>query len=96
MNDSEVEQWCQANNWKEPRQLELGIWVAFPPGGVIETPLPLQIQKSKPRLLESTIDLLLLAVVTIAMATIAVIISPCFIEPIVNRRRKNYLDRSQN
>ena len=94
MSDSEVEQWCQANNWREPRQLELGIWVAFPPGGAIETPLPLQIQKSKPKLFDSIIDLLLLAVVTTTMAAIALIISPCFIEPIVNLRRRKYLDRS--
>lgn len=94
MSDSEVEQWCQANNWSEPRQIELGIWVAFPPGGVIETPLPLQIQKSKPKLLDSVIDLLLLVLVTTAVAATAIIMSPCFIKPIVNRRRKNYLDRS--
>ncbi|MCC0175398.1 hypothetical protein I4641_00185 [Waterburya agarophytonicola K14] len=91
MSDTDVERWCQANNWSEPRQLELGIWVAFPPGGVIETPLPLQVQKSKPKLIEDLLDFFLLTIVTTIVFAIAVIISPCFIEPIVSLRR-NSLD----
>ena len=89
MKDTEVERWCQVNNWTEPRQLELGIWVAFPPGGVIETPLPLQLQKSKPRPIEDILDVFLLAIVSTIVFAVAIIMSPCFIEPIVSRRRNN-------
>ncbi len=89
MSDSEAEQWCQQNNWTEPRQLELGIWVAFPPGGFIETPLPMQGQRSKAKPVEYLLEMVLVAIVSAAMIAIAVIMSPCFIEPIVNRRRTN-------
>ena len=43
MNDKQIViSWCQINNWTEPRQLENGIWVAFPPNGFIEIPIPCQ------------------------------------------------------
>lgn len=90
MNDSEAEQWCRQNNWTEPRQLELGIWVAFPPGGYIETPLPQQAQKSKVKPVEYFLDLALVVIVSATMLAIAIIMSPFFIEPIINRRRTNY------
>jgi hypothetical protein len=89
MSDNEVEKWCYDHNWTEPRLLELGIWVAFPPGGVIETPLPMQVQKPKAKSIENILDFVLLAIITTTLIAIAIIISPCFIEPIVNRRRNN-------
>ena len=87
MHDSEIEHWCQKNKWTEPRQLEVGIWVAFPPGAVMETPLPLQAQRPKIKLIDSILDIILLIAVTITMFAIAVIMSPCFIKPIINRRQ---------
>ena len=89
MRSAEVERWCQKNNWTEPRQLEIGVWVAFPPGGVMETPLPLQVQKTKGKLIESIVDTTLLILVTLSMFAIAVIMSPCFIEPLIKSRRNN-------
>ena len=89
MRSAKIERWCQKNNWTEPRQLEIGIWVAFPPGGVMETPLPLKVQKAKGKLLESIVDTILLVFVTLSMLAIAVIMSPCFIEPLINRRRNS-------
>ena len=96
MKDAEVEQWCLVNNWTEPRQLELGIWVAFPPGGVIETPLPLQIQKPKSKLIYSILDFCLLGIVGTFTFAIALIISPCFVEPIVDLRRQKYSERNSS
>ena len=96
MNDNEAEQWCRQNNWTQPRQLELGIWVAFPPGGFIETPLPLQTQKSKARPIQYILDLALVAIVTVAMLAISIIMSPCFIEPIISRRRNKCSDKLTN
>lgn len=89
MTEQEIERWCQARGWTEPRQLERGIWVAFPPGGLIETPLPSQVQKPKPSPLQDLVNFLLLAIVTIAMLIIAIIMSPLFIEPIVKRHRNH-------
>ena len=40
MSDREVLRWCIENYWTEPRKLDNGCWVAFPPGGVIETLVP--------------------------------------------------------
>ena len=51
MNDrNKITAWCQANNWTEPREIENGLWVAFPPGGVIENIIPnqsLSLEKNK-------------------------------------------------
>ena len=91
MKSSEVERWCLDNNWTEPRQLELGIWVAFPPGGVIETPLPFQVKQPKPKIIDNIVDFFLLAIATAIVFAIAIILSPCFIEPIINNRRNKYL-----
>lgn len=87
MSDAEVERWCQRHNWTEPRQLDLGIWVAFPPGGYIETPLPFQMHIHKAKPMEYFFDLALVAIVASITFAIAIIMSPCFIEPIINRRR---------
>ena len=89
MRASKVEQWCQKNNWTEPRLLDAGIWVAFPPGGVMETPLPSPIQKPKVKIIESITDTILLVLVTATMLAIAVILSPCFIEVLINRCRNS-------
>ncbi len=85
MTESEVERWCQQNNWTEPRQLQTGVWVAFPPGGVIETPIPLQVQTAKDKPIQEFFALVLLALLTLVLAAIALIMSPLFIEPMINR-----------
>lgn len=87
MTEQEIERWCQTRGWTEPRQLEIGIWVAFPPHGVIETPLPSQVQKPKANPLRDLVDFLLLGTVAIAMLIVAIIMCPLFIEPIVKRYR---------
>jgi hypothetical protein len=40
MKTQEIEKWCQKQGWTEPRQLEDGTWVAFPPCGFIENIIP--------------------------------------------------------
>ena len=42
MIEKKIIAWCRANNWTEPRQIENGLWVAFPPNGVIENIIPNQ------------------------------------------------------
>ena len=88
MRASRVERWCKKNSWTEPRRLDVGIWVAFPPGGVIETPLPLQVQKPKTKVLQSIIDTILLVLITAAMLAIVILMSPCFLQPLINRHRR--------
>ena len=90
MSDSEAMLWCQRNNWTEPRQLEIGLWVAFPPGGVIETPIPLQIQKPKNKPLQDIIDVLLLTIATLVLLEIAIIMSPCFVRAVMELTLENY------
>ena len=89
MRASQVEQWCQKNNWTEPRRLDGGIWVAFPPGGVMETPLPSPIQKPKAKIIESIVDTILLTLVTAVLFAIAVLMSPFFIKPLIARCRNS-------
>ena len=90
MSDSEAMLWCQRNNWTEPRQLEIGLWVAFPPGGVIETPIPLQIQKPKNKPFQDIIDVLLLTIATLVLLAIAIIMSPCFVRAVMELTLENY------
>jgi hypothetical protein len=40
MNSQEIDKWCQQQGWTEPRQLDDGTWVAFPPCGAIENIIP--------------------------------------------------------
>jgi hypothetical protein len=85
MFDFNPHQWCQVNQWTELRQLENGLWVAFPPGGFIETPLPNQViqgeTSGKFSLRKHQIDAVLLILSVLFVGTIAIIISPCFILP---------------
>lgn len=87
-----IQRWCQQNNWTEARQLENGIWVAFPPGGVIETPLPNQSESSQVQLsnnrIQNVLDAIFLVVIAVVVGAIALIISPCFIAPIISRYKK--------
>lgn len=80
-NKQTVVSWCQINNWTEPRQLENGIWVAFPPNGFIETPIPCQ-TFSSPKNEEFSVitflNALLLLLCAIVVAMIAVCITPYF------------------
>lgn len=74
--------WCQNNNWTEPRQLENGIWVAFPPNGVIETPIPSQTFCSPKPKKSLTVTIffsaVLLLLCAICVGMVAVCITPYF------------------
>ena len=91
------EKWCKKKGWSEPRKLENDIWVAFPPGGVIETPLPNQFSRiesqAKTNIVQVVLEttLLLLAVVVVGMITL--IVSPYFLFPII---KKHKLRQSSN
>jgi hypothetical protein len=91
MIDPKIKQWCIKNGWTEPRQLEDGLWVAFPPGGFIETPLPDHHQKklfTKVNYLENLLAASLLILATIFVSAIAILISPLFINPLVKYYRR--------
>lgn len=83
MDRQYIQEWCQQNNWTEPRLLNNETWVAFPPGGVIETPLPMEAElATEPRVnyLLNIVDGLVLITATIIVGVIALIISPLFLE----------------
>jgi len=90
MSENEARIWCQNHDWTELRRLELGIWVGFPPGGVMETPLPLQMQRLPNKPIEYIFDFTFMALVTATVFGISLIISLCFIEPIIDRCRNSY------
>ncbi|MGF1541117.1 MAG: hypothetical protein ACFCU5_11815 [Pleurocapsa sp.] len=79
--------WCQEHGWTEPRQLEDGLWVAFPPGGFIETPLPdgqnYRQLPYKNNQVQAIVDVILLSVITLITAIIALLMFPLFILPLV-------------
>ena len=79
--------WCQKNGWTEPRELENGLWVAFPPGGVIETPLPNQLESrellSKKTKIQDILDLVLLSIITLFVAAITLLTLPFFLAPFI-------------
>ena len=91
MINSNPSAWCQQHGWTEPRQLEDGLWVAFPPNGVIETPLPNQLKSrelsGKNNKIQDILDLVLLSIITGAIAAIALLTLPFFIAPLI----KHYL-----
>lgn len=94
MAKQNIHRWCQQNNWTEPRQLTNGLWVAFPPGGVIETPLPQfspLTAESTPNYLQDIIYGLVLVMAALIIGAIALIISPLFLINMVNRSRKTKL-----
>lgn len=74
--------WCQANNWTEPREIENGLWVGFPPGGVIENIIPnqsLSLEKNKIFAVTSWfLFALLLLFCTILVAFASICITPIF------------------
>ena len=89
-NQSRIARWCKQNNWTELRQLNSGDWVAFPPGGVIETPLPESIQ-SPPTANSPLTDIaygLILFIIAIALALISILISPLFWASRIRTRKK--------
>ena len=96
MTEREIISWCKSNGWTEPRQLEIGIWVAFPPGGVIETPLPSQVQKPKARILQNVVDLAIVAIATFAMLVITIAISPLFIKPLIRRYQNHRQQKNRD
>ncbi len=85
--------WCQQHDWTEPRQLENGLWVAFPPGGVIETPLPNQLESRelscKNNKIQDILDLVLLSVITVFIAAISLLMLPFFMALFI----KHYLPK---
>jgi hypothetical protein len=89
MLDIKPKQWCKVNGWTELRQLENGLWVAFPPGGFIETPLPNQIIANRSRgqfsFWQHTIDTVLMVLLMLLLGIIAIVISPCFILPLMKK-----------
>ena len=89
------EKWCKQKGWSKPRKLEDNIWVAFPPRGVIETPLPNQLGhlevQSKTRKFQAVLEVILLLCAVFIVGMIALIISPCFI---VSMLRKHQLKQS--
>lgn len=92
MKNYEPQQWCQKNDWTELRQLENGIWVAFPPGGVIETPLPHQPEKYeaqfKTNRVQDIVNGAILIVAAVAVGAIALIMSPYFLLSMMSRYKK--------
>ena len=92
MKDNNPQQWCKQNNWTKPRQLQDGIWVAFPPGGVIETPLPDQSAKSEvqPKTIQirDLVDGIVMVAAMIFVGAIALVVSPFFIAANINRVQK--------
>ncbi len=79
--------WCQEHGWTEPRQLEDGLWVAFPPAGVIETPLPNQLESqelsSKNDKIQDILDLAVLSIITLTMSAIALLMFPFLVAPLI-------------
>lgn len=89
MNRKKVWRWCEKNNWTEPRQLNTGDWVAFPPGGLIEMPLPQEIQFSASNsLLLDTLSAFVLIMSGLVLAVISIAISPLFLAGIIRRYRQ--------
>ena len=89
MNKERVLQWCRENNWTEPRQLNTGDWVAFPPRGVIETPLPEDQQLlGSSNLLLDVLYASILIVSGLVVAVISIAISPLFLAAIIRRYRQ--------
>ncbi|GAB4544034.1 MAG: hypothetical protein Tsb0014_37980 [Pleurocapsa sp.] len=92
MIDNKIKQWCMKNGWTEPRQLEDGLWVAFPPGGFIETPLPDRHQQQLSGKTSSLLNIVgasLLILATIFVGAIALLISPFFINPLIKYYRRS-------
>lgn len=91
MTESEIRRWCKQNNWHEPRQLADGNWVAFPPGGLIETPLPIRFYASRFRInrVQDRLHSAILIIAAIMVAAIALIISPFFLAGKIKGHKKN-------
>ncbi|MEM7592481.1 MAG: hypothetical protein AAF383_13330 [Cyanobacteria bacterium P01_A01_bin.83] len=89
--DYDIYQWCRQHNWTEPRQLDNGDWVAFPPGGVIETPLPINSSPTLEPIINSSQDLinaLIVVITALAVGAIAIIISPLFVEKRIRQHKQ--------
>lgn len=92
MKNDGPQQWCKKNNWTELRKLENGIWVAFPPGGLIETPLPDQPEKYevqfKTNRFQDIVNGAILIVAAVGLGAIALIMSPYFLLSMMSRYKK--------
>ena len=77
------EKWCSQNGWTELRKLDNGIWVAFPPSGIIETPLPYQSDppptKSEFSLIKACLYAMVIPLLIVAAAIATVWIGLCFL-----------------
>lgn len=91
MKENQIRQWCKQNNWDKPRQLADGNWVAFPPGGLIETPLPIRFYASRFRMnrVQDRVHSVILIIAAIIVGAIAFIISPFFLAAQISRHKKN-------
>ena len=92
MAKQNIHQWCKQNNWTEPRRLPNGLWVAFPPGGVIETPLPQfssQPIESTSTQLQDIIYSLVLVMAALVIGAIALVVSPLCLIGMIYGSRKN-------
>ena len=90
MNRAEIWHWCNERGWTEPRQLNDGIWVAFPPNGLIETVLPNECQQQiydKKNNFQTFLKGILLIIVACFVGSIAVAISPLFSNKIIKLYR---------
>jgi hypothetical protein len=83
MNANEIEQWCQEKGWTQARQLDNGMWVAFPPGGFIENIIPYPTKSATPKIQISWIEIAgeytVLLISAILVAIIAIIVAPYFL-----------------
>jgi len=89
MKEYEIKKWCQQNNWDEPRQLNNGTWVAFPPGGVIETPLPIEFGEPMINRVQDALNALVLIIAGLIVGAIALIFSPFFFATRISRHKKS-------
>ncbi|MGF1481075.1 MAG: hypothetical protein ACFB4I_16590 [Cyanophyceae cyanobacterium] len=80
MNKEQVSVWCREHRWTKPRQIE-DIWVAFPPNGVIETPIPDSRPSSSDFKFFDAVYLLytlILLIIVLAVGVAATCITPYF------------------
>jgi len=94
MNRHSIEKWCKQNNWTEPRELAEGGWVAFSPGGAIETPLPIEAKlaaQNRSHYFPDFFYSLILILLGITAAAIALIISPLFLPTIIKKYKQRNL-----
>ena len=74
--------WCRANNWTEPREIENGLWVGFPPGGAIENIIPnqsLSLEKNKIPVVTWFLYAPLLLICILLVGFVSICLTPIFL-----------------